>query len=178
MLTFCCSALWFITIIANNGDITHVKNVQRQYNSIHYTSDEILYGQREYWASPRETLSRWQGDCEDISIVKYFALIEKGIDSKHLRLAYLQIGVQSFHIVVEVHFNETILVLDNRYSEVRLANEEYYKQRILSFNKESLWINGQIVGAAIDKMERWADLLKRMSFEQDNHEIDSQVGSP
>ncbi|HBC3388327.1 TPA: transglutaminase-like cysteine peptidase, partial [Vibrio parahaemolyticus] len=59
------------------------------YNQIIYTRDITLWGQKDYWATPEETLRGFKGDCEDIAIAKYFSLLRQGIPFERLRLAYL-----------------------------------------------------------------------------------------
>jgi predicted transglutaminase-like cysteine proteinase len=39
-----------------------------------YETDEATYGKSEYWATPIETIAKGQGDCEDLAILKYYAL--------------------------------------------------------------------------------------------------------
>lgn len=45
------------------------------YNRTIYAQDMTLWGQKDYWAASEETLQRFKGDCEDISIAKYFSLL-------------------------------------------------------------------------------------------------------
>jgi hypothetical protein len=39
-----------------------------------WVSDEDGYGKREYYAAPIETIAKKEGDCEDLAILKYYAL--------------------------------------------------------------------------------------------------------
>ncbi len=47
-------------------------------------------GQKDYWATPEETLRGFKGDCEDIAIAKYFSLLRQGIplNDCDLRICY------------------------------------------------------------------------------------------
>lgn len=49
------------------------------YN-IEYESDEILYGTKEYWALPCETLYYMKGDCEDYAILFCSIAKASGLD--------------------------------------------------------------------------------------------------
>lgn len=51
---------------------------------ITYTGDQELYGRREYWASPAETLQAQRGDCEDYAILKYHALRALGVPADRM----------------------------------------------------------------------------------------------
>jgi hypothetical protein len=46
---------------------------------IEYQEDKFQYGY-EYWATPAQTLRSNKGDSEDISLLKYFALAQAGVD--------------------------------------------------------------------------------------------------
>ncbi|EJG0649750.1 transglutaminase-like cysteine peptidase [Vibrio parahaemolyticus] len=174
----CCPALLIACYAVGNDDVILLQSIQQRYSTIQYVSDEALYGQKEYWATPNETLSRWQGDCEDISIVKYFALIKRGLTLEQVRLAYLQLSPSTFHMVVEVHLNQSVAVLDNRYVEVRRADATYYKQRIFTFNQWFMWVNDQVVGPAPERMGRWADLLARLAVSDNNSEVAAPILPP
>jgi hypothetical protein len=52
---------------------------------IPFRTDVQVYGYRDYWATPRETL-RYGGDCEDIAILKLMTLHAAGQDAGGLRL--------------------------------------------------------------------------------------------
>lgn len=62
----CCPALLIACYAVGNDDVILLQSIQQRYSTIQYVSDEALYGQKEYWATPNETLSRWQGDCEGL----------------------------------------------------------------------------------------------------------------
>ncbi|KIF51587.1 hypothetical protein [Vibrio owensii] len=47
------------------------------YNRIVYTQDTALWGEKDYWATPEETLRRFKGDSEDIAIA-IFHFFAKG----------------------------------------------------------------------------------------------------
>ncbi len=48
--------------------------------SLHYYSDEQLYGQDEFWAYPIETLYQHGGDCEDLSVLLCSILLAMDIE--------------------------------------------------------------------------------------------------
>ena len=61
--------------------------VNRYVNKrIAFHTDQEAWGQPDYWASPLETLSQGQGDCEDYAIGKYFSLLVAGVPVTKLRL--------------------------------------------------------------------------------------------
>ena len=88
---------------------------------IRYGEDTEVWGQVDYWASPRETLELGAGDCEDFALAKYFTLRLLGIPEQHLRLVYSTlISTQQAHMVLGYWADggEYPTLLDNLRSEV------------------------------------------------------------
>ncbi len=135
------------------------------YNRIIYTKDITLWGQKDYWATPEETLRRFKGDCEDIAIAKYFSLLRQGMPSERLRLVYLLLpstNPKIYHLVLEYHHEDgRIYVLDNRYNKIHQADDEHYSQTIVTFDLYNMWINEQRVGDSQIRMKKWGALVKR-----------------
>lgn len=135
------------------------------YNRIIYTQDMTLWGQKDYWATPEETLRRFKGDCEDIAIAKYFSLLRQGMPSERMRLVYLLLpstNPKIYHLVLEYHHEDgRIYVLDNRYNEIHQADDAHHAQTVVSFDLHSMWINDQHVGDSQVRMKKWAALLER-----------------
>ena len=79
--------------------------------------DSLIWGQKDYWASPLETISKGYGDCEDYAIAKFFSLRELGIPENKLRLLYArQIDNKQPHMVLIYYENAGAqpLVLDGK----------------------------------------------------------------
>jgi hypothetical protein len=43
--------------------------MRKVYTEIYYEEDSVVHGLPDYWQSPKETLDRGTGDCEDLSIL-------------------------------------------------------------------------------------------------------------
>lgn len=121
--------VFFICITSVSADdIVILDRVNRWVNrNIEYTSDIELYNTIDYWATPKETLKYLKGDCEDFAILKYFLLLDYGIDKSNLSFMYSRLNrfslVQS-HIVL-VYNNKKELVLDNtRYTIDELKSRD------------------------------------------------------
>ena len=54
-----------------------------------YADDRVIYGMRDYWASPGEFV-KGRADCEDYAIVKYFSLVQLGFASRQLRIVIVK----------------------------------------------------------------------------------------
>ena len=61
-----------------NNSIEDMKKLTEYLTNIKYREDRSLYGKNDYWATPEETLSKWQGDCEDWAIA--FVSLAKAYD--------------------------------------------------------------------------------------------------
>ena len=110
--------LVFFIYISNVSadDIVLLDKVNTWVNrNIEYIPDQVLYNTIDYWATPKETLKYLKGDCEDFVILKYFLLLQYGINKSDLLFMYNRINrgflVQS-HIVL-VYKKNNLIVLDN-----------------------------------------------------------------
>ncbi|MFX5464767.1 transglutaminase-like cysteine peptidase, partial [Acinetobacter baumannii] len=84
--------------------------------TIPYKSNEDVWGQRDYWATPIEFLTKNAGDCEDYAIAKYYTLSKMGISIDKLRLAYVKaIRLQQAHMILTYYESsqQEPLILDN-----------------------------------------------------------------
>ncbi len=88
-------------------------------HTIRYSRDIDTYKVADYWATPAETLSRQQGDCEDFAILKMAALHAEGVDLKDMSVVVLYDQKRHFyHAVLSVAVNGNRLILDNMRDEV------------------------------------------------------------
>lgn len=78
-----------------------LEEINRFFNKVPYVEDTIVWGQKDYWATPLEFLGKDKGDCEDFVIAKYFSLRDLGVDSKKLFFSYVK----------SIHFNRPHMVL-------------------------------------------------------------------
>jgi predicted transglutaminase-like cysteine proteinase len=142
---------------------------------IQFRDDADVWGQKDYWASPLETLSRGAGDCEDYAIGKYFSLAAAGVPQHKLRLVYVRAmsggpgGVVQPHMVLAYYPapDAEPLILDNLITEVRPASRRPDLTPVFSFNAEGLWqgVNGSAGGDAASRLSRWREVLVKARAE-------------
>lgn len=90
-----------------------IKAVNDFFNRWPYKQDRELYGVSEYWATPKEFMTR-SGDCEDYSIAKYFALRELGFAEDEMRVVILMDQIRGIgHAVLAIYVENDILILDS-----------------------------------------------------------------
>lgn len=137
-----------------------------------YRDDRDIWGVVDYWASPLETLSKGQGDCEDYAIGKYFSLLAAGVPSVKMRLVYVraQIGaIIQAHMVLAYYPEPEAepLILDNLLTDIRPASRRPDLVPVFSFNAEGLWqgVAGASAGDPSARLSRWREVLAKAKAE-------------
>lgn len=163
-------------LIADSQDLSTEEKltaVNDFFNSrVMFTSDDLLWGREDYWATPVETLAMGAGDCEDYSIAKYFTLRELGVKDEKMRLTYVKaIELDQAHMVLTYYENRHSVpkVLDNLIPEIRTADKRNDLVPVYSFNGSGLWLaksrgEGERVGDS-SRLSLWEDLKARMQTE-------------
>jgi len=142
-----------------------------------FASDLEIWNERDYWATPLETLGKQRGDCEDFSVAKYATLLLLGVPMHKLRLVYVKasIGgprsrVTQAHMVLAYYPTPTSdpLILDNLVTEIRPASRRPDLRPVFSFNSAGLWVGSATQPTANDpgsRLSRWQRVLLRMREE-------------
>lgn len=121
--------------------LEQLKMVNRFFNRWPYRVDAETYGVSDYWATPDEFL-KFSGDCEDYSIVKYYALRKLGFSVDDMRIVLLEDTIRNVcHSVLAVKLNGEIYVLDNL-TDLVLSHQKY-KQYVpkYSVNEYHRWVH-------------------------------------
>jgi len=138
-----------------------------------FQTDQEVWQQEDYWATPLEFMGRGAGDCEDFAIAKYITLQALGIGNERLRLVYVRAKSGSTasiaHMVLGFYPQPTEepLILDNLISSVRPASQRPDLMPVFSFNSDGLWVGGATASTAdpTTRLSRWRDVLDRMRQE-------------
>ncbi|MGL5632784.1 MAG: transglutaminase-like cysteine peptidase [Azovibrio sp.] len=145
-------------------------NINSFFNkNISFDSDQSIWNQSDYWATPLETIGQGRGDCEDFAIAKYYSLLASGVPKKQLRLIYVkaQQGASSQAHMVLAYYpspNAVPLILDNLDPEIKPANQRKDLTPIFSFNSEGIW-HGTGNKTGNNRFSRWHDLQMRARAE-------------
>ncbi|NMG45951.1 transglutaminase [Aromatoleum toluvorans] len=162
---------------ADLDDQEKLQRVNTFFNRrIAFEDDIVIWQQKDYWATPLETLGRKAGDCEDFSIAKYMSLRALGIPAEKLRLIYVRAsigapgsGISQAHMVLGYYPSpaDEPLVLDNLIGDIRTASRRPDLFPIFSFNAGGLWVGGSTSSSAdpTTRLSRWRDVLDRMRTE-------------
>ena len=144
---------------------------------IRWVPDTQAWGQKDYWATPLETMGKKMGDCEDFAIAKYATLLLTGVDINKLRITYVKARMggpysklHEAHMVLAYYATPSGIpdILDNLVMEVRPASQRSDLTPVYGFNSEGLWVGGAAAPATKDpgaKLSRWRDLLQRAAAE-------------
>lgn len=162
--------------VANQSEQVQIRRVNEFFNRrIRFEEDSDIWGERDYWATPLETLGRGQGDCEDFAIAKFATLRMLGVPVQKIQLTYVKarIGganstITQAHMVLSYYQtpNDEPIVLDNLVSDVRTASRRPDLSPVFSFNTEGIWVGGmQSQTHSTERLSKWRKLLARMREE-------------
>jgi predicted transglutaminase-like cysteine proteinase len=111
--------------------------------AITYTKDQDVYGKRDYWAKPQETLAKAKGDCEDFAILKMAALKAAGVPASSMTLVVLKDQRRNlFHAVLAVSTDRGQYILDNLRMDVPRDTALGDYQALYSMSESRTFIHG------------------------------------
>lgn len=139
------------------------------FNQVPYQSDQKVWGENDYWATPIEMLGMGKADCEDYAIAKFFTLIEMGIPEDKLFLTYaMSNSTRNKHVVLAYYENERSipLILDNRQLLITHENISNDYIPLYRFNSKHILTYDQGYGrkSPIDlkKIAQWENVTRRL----------------
>lgn len=147
-----------------------LKAVNKYWNRTVMGGEDIdVWRQKDYWATPLETLVKGAGDCEDYVIGKYFSLLKLGVAPDKLRLVYVKakLGRQSVaHMVLGYYLTPESepLVLDSLVDSIRPASQRRDLTPVFSFNAQGVYVPGA-QRSSVDRIGRWRTLVSKMRAE-------------
>jgi predicted transglutaminase-like cysteine proteinase len=151
------------------ADTDKLARVNQWWNlRLRFDTDQNIWKQADYWATPLESLATGAGDCEDFSIAKYVSLLALGIPEAKLRLVYVKArtgGVSQAHMVLAYYATPEAepLILDNLQGAVVPASQRPDLAPIFSFNAAGVWVGGSTrAQSGAERLSRWRELLARL----------------
>lgn len=124
--------------------------------AITYTKDK-----GDHWQTPNESLKRRKGDCEDIAIAKFFALLADEDYHDSVQLAYVKHEKLGAHMICMWSH----LVLDNIDTELKHLTQRRDLLIVYSFNETyaTTWKDGiPYKEFDVNQISKWIDLLERI----------------
>ena len=111
--------------------------------TLDYRDDPQMWGEADYWASAAETLSRGGGDCEDLAIVKYQALLALGFEPADLVLSVGRDLKRGDHALLLVRDGGEWWVLDDNRARPVRPEERADFEPVMSFSGTAQWLHGR-----------------------------------
>ena len=131
----------FLAELKGQDPIIQIHKVNRYLNRVRYIIDPRNYGVPDYWATPKQFLTR-SGDCEDYAIAKYLSLRALGFLPSQLRVVVLQdLNLKIAHAILVVYLDGQALVLDNQIRGVVNAKTIRHYKAIYSINEKFWWLH-------------------------------------
>ena len=157
--------------LRNADESEQLRSVNHFFNQrVNYISDDEHWGQKDYWATPYESLTTHGADCEDFVIAKYYTLKELGVEVEKMRITYVKaLRINQAHMVL-TYFptpDAIPLVLDNLIGKIYSADRRKDLEPVYSFNGSGMWLE-RMKGQGIrmgnpNKLDLWTNLRLRMS---------------
>lgn len=152
----------------SESDAQRLERINRFVNgSVLFGEDSDIWGQNDYWASPQETLMRGRGDCEDIAIAKYFALLRLGMNDDKLRLTFVKdLNSRRAHMVLAYYPDEGAepLILDNLRPQILPASQRPDLLPVYAFNNQGIFLDRGLQKKSSQSpqlLSRWQDVSAR-----------------
>ncbi|ACZ11822.1 transglutaminase-like cysteine peptidase [Sulfurospirillum deleyianum] len=151
-----------------------LEKVNAFFNQMQFVSDQMLWKQKDYWATRMEFLGKGAGDCEDFVIAKYFTLKQLGVPTTKLFFTYVKaVKFQQAHMVLTYYETpkSVPLVLDNINFQILHATKRKDLIPVYSFNGDALYLAkqqglGQIVPSGMQKNKKWFELVDKIRREE------------
>jgi len=144
--------LKFLGTLKDAAPLVQLNEVNKRINQASYITDSTNWGQKDYWATPGEFMSRF-GDCEDYAILKYLSLRRLGWPEDDLRVvAVKDLNLKVGHAVLVAFFKHPKsgqilpLLLDNQIKKIVVADKVRHYQPVFSLNKDSWWRHTPVAG--------------------------------
>ncbi|MHB8788305.1 MAG: transglutaminase-like cysteine peptidase [Desulfobulbaceae bacterium] len=154
-----------------------LRSVNVFFNRFDFVEDRYLWGREDYWATLFETLGRSGGDCEDLTIAKYFTLRELDIADQYLRIIYvISLRTNKPHMVLaySTGADSDPLVLDTVTPDILPVTRRSDLVPVYSFNQKGYWLARQQEGWTGEELghpaslSRWWSLLQRVTMDGRN----------
>jgi predicted transglutaminase-like cysteine proteinase len=161
---------------ASLQDQARLEEINEFFNrELEFQDDAEVWGSIDFWASPLQSLSRGQADCEDYAIAKYFSLVASGVPQERLRLVYVRATVGQTRPQVLAHMvlayypspEADPLILDNLTRALRPASARPDLVPVFSFNGQGMWqgVGMSSAGDPVARLSRWREVLAKAQAE-------------
>lgn len=125
----------FLDNLRGEDPVAQLQRVNRFINQIRYQTDDVTWGQIDYWAAPGEFFAIG-GDCEDFAIAKFYSMKNLGFPADAMRIVVLRDTERSLmHAVLVVTWEGREWVLDNLSDSIVSWADRHHYEPIYSINE-------------------------------------------
>lgn len=150
-------------------ELDFVRQTHVLFSLFNYLDDEATHGTSDYWTTLEEFLRQGGGDCEDFALAKFQVLVQGGVASNRLRLAYTvdpKTLVKHMVLLYVPGQLDQALVLDSNHPNNLIPLDSYNQDVAFSFNAKELTIHrksGPVTRTLGDEIsyQRWSEWLER-----------------
>lgn len=129
----------FLDGLKDKDRMTQIEEVNRFMNKARYITDNINWGEKDYWATPGQFMAKF-GDCEDYAIAKFMSLRQLGFDDSDMRVvAVKDMNLKVGHAILVVYHEGKAYVLDNQIKKVAEARIIRHYIPVFSINQQYWW---------------------------------------
>jgi len=118
-----------------------LKSVNRHVNEcLTYTKESVLPNTRDVWQTPRETIEKGTGDCEDYAILKFYLLKELGFNPDNLNFCFVFDKISyALHMVLLAKVEDQIYLLDSKKNNILKFETVTNYVMLARFNEEAMY---------------------------------------
>jgi predicted transglutaminase-like cysteine proteinase len=121
---------------------------------VRWSRDLDTYHVADYWAQAGETLTRGEGDSEDIAILKMQILKAAGFAARDIYLSVGRDQARGADTMLLVRVGDQFYSLDDRDPRPVLANNRRQFVPIITLGKNSAWLHGHRLGTRTARAEQ------------------------
>ena len=142
------AALAAAAVASGTSELARLTAIHADVDSrIRWQSDLDTYHVSDYWAQAGETLTRGQGDSEDIAILKMQVLKAAGFSPRNIYLSVGRDRLRGADTLLLVRIGNDFYALDDRSPRPVSALDGTRFRPIITLGRDTAWIHGRRIVA-------------------------------
>lgn len=138
------AAIAAAAVAAGSDPLTRLASIHTQIGRrVRWRSDLDTYHIADYWAQAGETMTRGEGDSEDIAILKMQALKAAGFAPRDIYLSVGRDHARGADTLLVVRVGSDFYSLDDRLPRPLLTRPSKRFEPIITLGRNSAWLHGR-----------------------------------
>ena len=128
--------------------------------------DIFIYQQKDFWATPAQTLAKLSGDCEDIVFLKWFLFLLAGVPVNSMRFVYCTVNGAGHMVLARYPYGlgKQPFIYDNLTNKVLPAKKTNLKV-VMMFDMRNIYTNNKAHSLDTTSFSMWEGLKHRLELE-------------